>query len=113
MALKVITDGKPVTVFRQDKTSNNGVAYTTYALGVSSKDTEGNWVNGFIDCKFKRGVELANKTKITINNAFYTCREYNGKAYLALMITDFSEEGQPNNDFMNIPDNADEELPFV
>ena len=118
MALKVITDGKPVTVYRQDKTSSGGKAYTTYAVGVSSKDMEGNWVNGFIDCKFKSGVSVDNKAKITINNAFYTCREYNGKTYTSLMITEFdvNENGQPSsnaNDFMTIPDGVDEELPFV
>lgn len=120
MGLKVTTDGRPVTVFRQDKTSAAGNAYTTYALGISSKDMDGNWVNGFVDARFKSGVDVANKRKITINNAFYTVKESNGKSYVSIMVTDFdiAENGQPatnnsNTDFMNIPDGVDEELPFV
>ena len=56
MGLVVKTDGKPVTVYRQDKTANSGTTYQQYSLGVSSKDKDGNWVNGFIDCQFKKGV---------------------------------------------------------
>lgn len=123
MGLKIITDGKPVTVYRQDKTSQNGVAYTQYSLGVSSKNTNDEWVNGFIDCQFKKGVEVSNKAKIEISNSFYTVNEYNGKKYYKLFILDFNvvEQGEvkqlaptPNGDmgFMNIDTDLDEGLPF-
>ena len=121
MGLKVTTDGKPVTVYRQDKTTQSGASYTQYSLGVASKDKDGNWVNGFLDCQFKKGVEVANKAKININNSFYTVNEYNGKKYLKLFILDFevAEQGEaPQNnasgtEWLNIPDNLpDDSLPF-
>ena len=121
MALKVVTDNKPVTVYRQDKTSSNGVAYTQYSLGVSSKDKDGNWVNGFLDCQFKKGTDIPNKAKIEITNSFYTVSEYNGKKFLKLFVLDFNivEGGAPapvpsGDGFMNIPDGLDdsEGLPF-
>ena len=121
MGLKITTDGKPVTVYRQDKTTQSGVSYTQYSLGVASKDKDGNWVNGFLDCQFKKGVEVANKAKININNSFYTVNEYNGKKYLKLFVLDFemAEQGEaPQNngngtEWMNIPDNLpDDSFPF-
>ena len=44
MGLKISTDGKPVTVYRQDKTTQSGATYQQYSLGVASKDKDGNWV---------------------------------------------------------------------
>ena len=120
MALKVITDGKPVSVYRQDKVSSSGNAYTQYSIGVSSKNTEGNWVQGFIECAFRKGTDIPNKAKIEITNSFYTVNEYNGKKYLKLFVLDYTvvEGGQPapapnDNEWLNIPDNLDDSsLPF-
>ena len=121
MALKVITDGKPVSVYRQDKVSSSGNAYTQYSIGVSSKNTEGNWVQGFIECAFRKGTDIPNKAKIEITNSFYTVNEYNGKKYLKLFVLDYTvvEGGnQPapapsgDMDFMKIDADLDEGLPF-
>lgn len=122
MGLKIITDDRYVTVYRQDKTSQNGKAYTQYSLGVSSKNANGEWVNGFIDCQFKKDVEVPNKAKISIINSFYNVTEYNGKKYYKIFILDFEvmESGEmpaPTNvssdGFMNIPDGLEDEgLPF-
>jgi hypothetical protein len=120
MGLKVITDGKAVTVYRQDKTSQSGNSYAQYSIGVSSKNANGEWLNGFLDCVFKKGVELVNKSKININNSFYTVNEYNGKKNLKLFVLDFDvvEGGAPNTSsqdsqaWLNIPDGIDDNLPF-
>lgn len=120
MGLTVKTDDKGVMVFRQDKETQSGKAYTQYSLGVGSKDIDGNWVNGFVDCQFKKGVSVDNKTKIIINNAFYIVNEYNEKKYLKLMITDFSvleageKKQEPTRDtgFLEIPEGIENELPF-
>lgn len=116
MALKIVTDGKAVTVFANEKEGQNGGKYTTYCIGVSSKDKDGNWVNGFIDCNFKKGCAPENKSKINISNAFYTVREYNGKKYTSLFVLDYTVEGEApqanGTDFVNIADMVNEELPF-
>ncbi|MBQ0111753.1 MAG: hypothetical protein KBT03_01355 [Bacteroidales bacterium] len=126
MGYKLITDDRPVMVFRHDGKSKAGNQYTSYSLGVSSKDADGNWVNSFMSCRFKKGVELENKTKINIKNAFPTVgNEYNGTRPISWFINDFEivESGetvvekpkvpQPSpDDFMKIPESVAEELPF-
>lgn len=120
MGLTVKSDDKGVKVIRKDRETKSGGKFATYSLMVSSKDIDGNWVNGFIDCQFKKGVEIANKTKIKINNAFYVVNEYNGNKYTKIMILDYEvlEEGEQvqtttgGEDFLVIPDGIDEELPF-
>lgn len=121
MGLVTTTDGKPVTIYRKDKTTSSGKTFATYSIAVSSKDKDGNWTNGYLDCAFKKDVELNNKAKINITNSFYTVNEHNGKKYLKLFIMAFDvvEQGEvppqaPSNDdsFMNIPDGIDAELPF-
>lgn len=121
MGLKTVTDGKAVTVYRKDRDTQNGGKFTTYCIGIASKDKEGNWVNGFIDCQFKKGVEVNNKAKIEITNSFYTVSEYNGKKYTKLFILDFTvtEDGEVpvsqeeiDMSFMTIPDEVSDMLPF-
>ena len=117
MGLKVITDGKPVTVYRQDKTSSAGNSYTQYSIMISSKQSDDTWLNDFVECGFKKGVNIPNKTKIHINNSFYMISEYNGKKYKKLFITDYTVDGQapqqPSGDgWMNVPNGIEDELPF-
>lgn len=118
MGLTIKTDDKGVKVFRKDREGKNG-PWATYSVGVSSKDMNGNWINGYVDVQFKKGVEVNNKATIVINNAFPVVNESNGRTFVKYMITDFTvlEEGQPqpvaNNDgFVNIPEGADD-LPFA
>lgn len=122
MSLKVITEKGPVTVYANEKTTQNGGKFTTYSISVASKDQNGNWVNGFLDCQFKKAdvEKITNKCKINISNSFYTVNEYNGKKYLKLFVLDFevAEDGEKpqvvnaDDSFMNIPDGLEGELPF-
>jgi len=43
-----------------------------YNLGLSKKDQNGEYVNGYILAQFKKGVVLENKTKIEIEDAWLT-----------------------------------------
>lgn len=119
MGLTVTSDEKGVKVIRKDKTWSGGT-FATYSLMISSKVND-EWLNGFTDCVFKKGVEVENKAIIKINNAFYTVSKSGDRTYVKLMITDFDviKPGVPLNKptvdsegFMQIPDNIDEELPF-
>ena len=119
MGLKVMTDGKPVTVYRKEKETQSGGKFVTYSLGISSKDKDGNWVNGFLDCAFKKGVDVPHKAKIDIKNSFFTVSEYNDKKYIKVFVMEFDivegGEAPKNTDgqgFMNIPDGLDSDLPF-
>lgn len=111
MGLTVKTDDKGVTVFATEKEGQNG-KFKLYSIGVSSKDSNNNWVSGYVSCRFKKGVEVANKSKIKINNAFYVVNKSNGKSYVSLMITNF-ETLEGGNEFVDTSNIKDEELPFA
>ena len=121
MGLTVTTDNKPVTVVRKDGVSQSGKAYTMYSLMYSFKNGE-EWKNVFVDCAFKKGTDLANKTKINISNAFMTGSEYNGNTKPKIFVLDYTvvEGGNvapaptpDGNDFMSIPEGISDELPFA
>ena len=120
MGLTVTTDNKPVTVVRKDGVSQSGKAYTMYSLMYSFKNSNEEWKNVFVDCAFKKGTDLANKSKINITNAFMTGSEYNGNTKPKIFVLDYEvvEGGQPapapnDNEWLNIPDNLDDSsLPF-
>ena len=111
MGLTLKSDEKGVMVFANEKEGANG-KYTLYSIGVSSKDSNKNWVNGFLNVRFKKGVEVANKTKIKINNAFPTVTKSGDKTYVSFMITDF--ENLDNGDsWVDMSNVKDEDLPFA
>lgn len=112
MGLKLTTDDKPVMIFRNDK-EYNGKTFPTYTISVSSKDKEGNWINSYLDCIFKKGVEVENKTKIFIKNAFPLVSQGKDRTFTKWMITDFELEDQAKNDFMAIPDGEQMEVPWM
>lgn len=111
-------EDRPVTIYRFDNTSKNGNPYTTYSMGASSKDKDGNWVNGYVPVQFRFGTDIPNKAKIRINDFSFNATEYNGKVTVKPMIWEYEivEEGEKpktdNDGFMDIPDNIDAELPF-
>lgn len=115
MGLTVKTDDKGVMVFANERETENG-KYINYSVGVSSKNQNGEWVNGYVPVRFKKGVTVANKAKIKINNAFYTVMKNGDKTYVSLMITDFDDlsEGTNSNDgFIDMSNIKDEDLPFA
>lgn len=118
MGLKISSDDKGVKVIRKDGTSKAGNPYTMYSLMYSFKVGD-EWKNGFIDAGFKRGVEIANKSKILIKDAFLTGSEFNGTTKPKIIVMDFDvlEGGDApklvdDGAWMNIPDGIEEELPF-
>ena len=54
---------------------NNGKMY--YRAGLSTKDKDGKYVNGYIDVKLPKDISLADKTKINITSGFLSF--YKGK----------------------------------
>lgn len=126
MGLKIITEQTTVTVYVNERQTQNG-SFKTYSIGVSSKDKDGNWVNGFLPCNFRKGTDIANKSKITISNSFPTVRKYTDKTgtertEIGIFVLDYTvvEGGNqpaptPNGDmgFVDIPDVLDAELPFA
>ena len=121
MGLKIVTDDKPVTVVRKDGTSQSGKAYTMYSLMYPFKNSNDEWKNVFIDAQFRKGTDLANKSKINVTNSFMTGSEYNGNTKPKIFVLDYTvvDGGNvqatvaPSDDgFMNIPDSLEDEMPF-
>lgn len=112
MGLKLTTDDRPVMIFRQDR-EYNGKTFPVYSMGTSSKDKDGNWVSGFIDCQFRKGVEVENKTRIFIKDAFPITNQGKDRTFTKWFINEFEIEGQKKDDFMNIPEGIQEEIPWA
>lgn len=60
-----IIESHLLKVFRKDY---EGRAY--YKVGISKKDQNGNYVNGYLDVRFKKDVELEDRTNIYIKKAW-------------------------------------------
>ena len=76
----------PATVFRHDK---NG--HTFYSVAVSRKNSEGETIFGYKLVQFKKGVELADRTRIDIRNGwetFYVNKD--GETVFYVFIADFT-----------------------
>lgn len=55
----------PVMIFKKEY---QGKIF--YNLGLSRKDRDGNYINGYMPCRFKNTVSVEDKTKLYIKNAW-------------------------------------------
>lgn len=81
--MQVISDREEM-IFRQDK---DGKRF--YSIGLSRKDQNGNFINGYMTVVFKKDVELENKTKIKIKEAWLGFNVKDKKTYPHIFINDF------------------------
>ena len=92
-----------------------------YKLGISKKNQDGSYTNGYILTQFKKNVELENKTNIYIKNAwltFYLTKEKKTVPYI--FINEFETVEQtieknknPYEEFgKQLDEETDFELPF-
>lgn len=80
-----IQSDKPYMIFQKDY---NGKKY--YKLGLSRKLQNGEYENGYIDIQFKQDVEIQNKEKIYLKNAFLTFYKNKDKATIPyIFVMDF------------------------
>lgn len=82
-----IQKGDKATVFKNEN---------TYTVGLSKKDKDGKYENGYMLCQFKKDVAVESKTKIVINDAWLTFyKDKNNYTVPYIFINDFTaEEGQ-------------------
>ena len=104
---------KPKNIFRFDK---DGKIY--YSIGLSKKDKDGNYINGYMNCKFPKDTELPGRTKIMIKDAwidFYT-KEKVTYPYVFINKFEIVEEKEPSTTPEKVEDKdieiPDEFLPF-
>ncbi len=94
-------------IFKNDKGN--------YSTSVSNKREDGSYENMFISVNFKKGVEVENKTKINITNAFLSFyKTKDGLAKPKIVVMEFevtSANTTQTTDFETfLDDNSD--LPF-
>ena len=82
--MNVQTD-KPCMIFVKEY---NGKKY--YKVGLSRKKQDGTYENGYVDIQFKQDVEIQNKERIYLKNAFLTFYKSKDKATIPyIFVMDF------------------------
>jgi hypothetical protein len=94
--MQVISDKNEI-VFRTDY---NGKP--SYSLGLSKKNKEGQYVNGYIRAYFKKGVELNNKSKIRIKDAWIDFYRDGNKTIPTIFVSEYELEKDSGNENENI-----------
>ena len=104
-----ISNNYPVMIFASEF---NGKRY--YKAGLSKKDMNGNYINGYKDVRFKNDTFLENQTKIKIKNAWLDFYVKDKKTIDYIFINEFEIANEEKQD--NIPESfyeaSDEDLPF-
>lgn len=83
--MNIVTD-KPYMVFRKD-----GQYGAMYSIGISKKNQDGSYTNGYLPVRFRKGVILENKTTIYIKKSwldFYIDKDK--KTCIYVFINEFS-----------------------
>lgn len=99
-----IAKDEEVIVFKNDK--------EYYSIGLSRKDRNNQTIYGYFPCQFKKGVVVANNTRIKIKNAFISFYLKDEKTMPYLMIIDFEEAPKKENYAKLKGEEIDENLPF-
>ena len=79
-----ITSDREEMIFRQEKDNKR-----FYSIGLSRKDQNGNYINGYITAVFKKDVDIPNQTKIKIKEAWLGFNVKDKKTYPHIFINDF------------------------
>lgn len=91
-----ITSERELMVFKSER---NGNVY--YSLGVSKKNQDNSYTNGYINCRFKKDVSLDNKTKIKIKKAWLDFYVKDNITYSYVFISEFEVK---NDELKGIPE---------
>lgn len=95
---KIEITADKVKVFAKQHDLQGGGTFTSYAIQLATKKPDGTWVNAYQPVRFKKGVNLVNKSIININSAFPTF-DPNKPQYPYWFVMDFTivEDGNPIN----------------
>ena len=95
---------------------------TYYSIGISKKDTDGNYINGYLDARFKKDVEVEDRTNIYIKKAWIDFYLKDKRTIPYIFISDFEtvtetiqkakEEAKQESFNPKEMTFEDEELPF-
>jgi hypothetical protein len=60
-----------------------------YSIGLSKKDIAGNYINGYMPCRFKKDEHVPNKSNIIIKDAWLDFNVSNKKTYPYIFINEY------------------------
>ena len=91
-----IVSNKEEMIFRNEY---NGKV--SYQIGLSKKDKDGKFISGYVPVNFKKGIDLKNKTKIKIKNAWLDFYKKDKATIPTIFISEFdiTEEPKEENPF--------------
>jgi len=101
---------KEEMVFRRD-TEQYGTFYT---LGMSKRNQDGSYTNGYMDIRFRQGVDIPNRSKIMIKDSFLSFRiDKDKKTIPFIMVLDYDLKSIPRDeDGYREIDYKEEDLPW-
>lgn len=79
-----VIDNRLIKVYRREY---EGKMY--YSIRLSKKDKDGNYINGYIDARFRKDVEVEDRTNIYIKNAWLDFYVKDKKTYPYIFINVF------------------------
>ena len=71
-----------------------------YSIGLSKKNKDGGYDNGYMSARFRKDVELENKTRIKVKDSWLSFNTNEGKTFPFVFINDFEVLGtaKPKDD---------------
>ena len=60
-----------------------------YSIGLSKKDIAGNYINGYMTCRFRKGEHIPNKSNIIIKEGWLDFSVSNKKTYPYIFINEY------------------------
>ena len=85
-----IVSNRDEMIFRKDFNDR-----PIYSIGLSKKKKDGNYENGYMTVNFKEGVDIPNKSKIKIKNAWLSFYLKDNKTIPTIFINDYELVGVP------------------
>lgn len=98
-----ITSNKDEMIFRKDFNDR-----PIYSIGLSRKDKNGNYINGYMNCNFKEGTDLANKTRIRIKEAWLSFYIKDKQTIPTIFINDYEKVAEPNPEHKEVQKMVDD-----
>ena len=98
-----IISNKSEIIFRKDFEGK-----PAYSIGLTRKDKNGEYIRGYIIANFKGEVDIPNKSRIRIKNAWLSFYLKEGKTTPTIFIEDYELVSEPNPEHEKIQDMANE-----
>ena len=100
-------------IFRREYQKRDGSTFAKYSTSHGQKDMDGNWDNGFLFVKFRRGVSVPNRTQIFIKDGWLIFEKYEKEGQKqtswGIFVNDFDIMDSTPENFTAL---QDEDIPF-